>query len=102
MPSSSCSAQMYLYVPASVKVMRKRVLPGGACGTPTWFSGDATIKPECTLSPCELILACNTPSASRVKGTLPDGGMGFAGSTPKVIVCGNAGSRLVHSIVSPL
>jgi len=57
------------------------------------------MKPECTLSEVELMVACSAPSASGL--TLPEGGKGCAGSVPKVMVWGMLGSSLVHSTVAP-
>jgi len=57
------------------------------------------MKPECTLSEADEIVACRAPSPSTV--TLPEGGIGFSGSVPKVMVRGVIGSKLVHSTVPP-
>ena len=98
-PESSCSAQVYGYAPGFVNVIRKRVTPIGDCASPmrSWLA--ARMKPECTLSNTELIAACNAPSAS--VATFPEGGNGFCGSVPNVIVCDVTGSSFVHSAVSP-
>src|SRR6266404_7735665 len=71
----------------------------GACANPMRSCGAATTNPECTLSNTEAIVACNAPPASVV--TFPEGGTGFSGSVPNVIVCGVIGSSFVHSAVSP-
>ncbi len=75
-----------------LKVIRNRVTPRGDWASPFRSCGAATMTPECTLSVVELITACRAPSTSTV--TLAEGGMGFAGSIPNVMVCGVTGSEL--------
>src|SRR5579864_51087 len=98
-PKSSCSAHLYGYTPGLVNVIRKRVVPTGVSGSPIWPSGEETMKPECTLSEVELMVACSAPSASGL--TFDDGGIGLPGSSPKVMVWGMLGSSFVHSTVAP-
>src|SRR5437660_2383329 len=92
-------AQIYGYTPGLVNVTRNRVGPSGVCGKPISSWGAETMKPECTLSEVEAMVACSAPSASTL--TLSEGGNGSCGSVPKVIVCGMLGSSFVHSTVAP-